>query len=176
MKKILLTLIVLGGFTLNSFAQTTDDETTIGSFSVGFEAGLPLSGVLSDASSYMIGGSLKYDYPLSTNTSLTFSGGLNYFAYKSSTKAALIALGLTQTGESFVPLKVGVKYFFDKAFYAEAQLGAAVSTEQNVSTSFIYAPGIGYKIGGGFDLGIRYEGWASGNSFSQAGARLAYTF
>jgi hypothetical protein len=175
MKKILLTLFVMGGFALNSFAQT-NETATVGNFSVGFEAGLPV-GDVSNTTSAIIGGSLKYDYPLDANMFLTFSGGLNYFSYKSSTKTALAAIGVYKSGESFVPLKVGVKYFFDGAFYGEAQLGAAISTEENVGTAFAYAPGIGYKIGGGIDLGIRYEGWSrGGGTVSQVGARLAYTF
>ena len=84
------------------------------------------------------------------------------------------------TGKSsfgFVPLKVGVKYYFDQGFFGEGQVGAAISTQSGGGTAFAYAPGIGYSFPGGFEAGVRYEGWSKdGGTTSQANLRLAFNF
>jgi hypothetical protein len=44
-------------------------------------------------------------------------------------------------------------------------------------TAFLYAPGIGYMLDGGFEAGVRYEGWSkSDGTISQIALRLAYNF
>jgi hypothetical protein len=172
MKKFLLALVLLSGAAFSSFAQTSKEG---GKFSIGLEAGLPV-GSYKDVSSFVIGGSLKYDHPIAENTFVTGSAGYNKFISKSDFK---------DIGYSFygIPVKVGVKYFFAESFYGEAQLGAAFTrasadnTPSSSKTAFAYAPGIGYSFGGGVDLGVRYEGWAiSGGTISQIAARLAYSF
>jgi hypothetical protein len=174
MKKVLLLLTVLCGLSISSFAQSSKDA---GKFSIGFEAGLPV-GDISDGFNFVIGGSLKYDHPIAENTFITGSVGYNKFLLKSEFK---------DSGVSFygIPVKVGIKYFFAESFYGEAQLGAAfmkagVNNEfgggSGSATAFAYSPGIGYVLGGGVDLGVRYEGWSKNGTTSQVAARLAYSF
>ena len=171
MKKVLLLLTVLCGLSISSFAQSSNER---GKFSIGFEAGLPL-GDVKTSSNLVIGGSLKYDHPIAENTFLTGSVGYNKFLMKSEFKDA---------GLSFyaIPVKVGIKYFFAPSFYGEGQLGAAFATAKveglgsGSTTAFAYSPGIGYVLGGGIDLGVRYEGWSKDGTTSQVSARLAYSF
>ena len=64
-----------------------------------------------------------------------------------------------------------------RAFFLEGQLGVVFSTESGGGSAFAYAPGIGYTFDGGFEAGVRYEGWPKdGFTTSQIGFRLAYRF
>lgn len=164
MKKLALILTVLCGLSVTSFAQSAKT-------SIGFEAGLPV-GDAKNVYDAVIGGSLKYDLPIATSTYFTISAGYSAFLTNDVTEAF--------TGKSsfgFVPVKAGIKYFFDQGFYGEGQLGAVFSTQNNGGTAFAYAPGIGYAFPGGFDLGARYEGWSKdGGTTGQATLRLAFNF
>jgi len=171
MKKILLAIALLGGAATRSFAQTTTTPTPAsGKFSIGVEAGLPV-GTTSDVSNFAIGGSLKYELPVSAGTFVSLSAGYTDFLYKSDIKAAI-----GKSGEGFIPVKAGLKYYFNAGFYGEGQLGAVFSTESGGGTGFAYAPGIGYSFSGGLDAGVRYEGWSHDGTTSQVALRLAYRF
>ena len=170
MKKILFTLALLGGFAVSSFAQSSNDG---GNFSIGFEAGLPV-GNASDFYNFAIGGSLKYEQPVASDVAVTITAGYTSFQGKTVT----VAPGLTGKVKAagFIPAKAGLKFNIADAFYGEAQLGAAFSTQSNGGTAFAYSPGIGYKFSDNVDLGVRYEGWSHNGTFSQIAARLAYSF
>ncbi|MDR6940499.1 outer membrane beta-barrel protein [Mucilaginibacter pocheonensis] len=173
MKKILLALAILGGTAFTSFAQTKSEDS--GKFSIGVEAGLPL-GDAKNNSSAIFGGSLKYELPIAPSTWFTISAGYNYFPYKSEIKDDLKALGIDKSGEGFIPVKAGIKYYIENGFFAEGQLGAAFGTSSGSGTAFAYSPGIGYTFDGGFEAGVRYEGWSKNGTISQVGLRLAYRF
>lgn len=167
MKKILLALFVLGVTACGSFAQSKSSDAA--RFSIGVDPGLPI-GDASNAYSFAIGGSLKYDMPIATGTFFNLSAGYTAFM----TKDALKQLG-AKSSYGFVPLKAGLKYYFTgEGFYGEAQLGAAFSTESGGGTAFAYAPGIGYTVDGGFDIGVRYEAWSHDGTVSQVALRLSY--
>jgi hypothetical protein len=175
MKKILLTLAVLGGVVLGSFAQSKSDGS--GKFSLGLEAGLPI-GSTSNGFSFVIGGSLKYDMPIADKTAFTVSAGYTSLIGKTMTSTLVgggtISFKVPSAG--FVPFKAGVKYWFADAFYGEAQAGAVFDTRSGGGVAFAYSPGIGYKFSDAVDLGIRYECWSHSGTVSQIGARLAYSF
>jgi hypothetical protein len=166
MKKILLALLILGGTAFATFAQSKDG----GKFSIGFEAGLPV-GDAHNVYSSVFGGSLKYELPIAESTFFTLSAGYNSFQVKSELKD----LGFEKS-DGAIPLKAGIKYYFDRGFFAEGQLGASFSTQSGGGTAFVYAPGIGYTFDGGFEAGVRYEGWSHNGTISQVGLRLAYRF
>jgi hypothetical protein len=170
MKKILFTLAVLGTAVLGSFAQTTKSSSSSSKFSIGFDAAVP-SGTASNLYNAGVGGSLKYEASIASNVLITFSAGYEAFLTKSEFKN----LGV-KSSFGFVPLKAGVKYYFDQGFFGEAQLGASISTESGGGTAFAYSPGIGYSFDGGFELGARYEAWSKNGTFGQFALRLAYRF
>jgi hypothetical protein len=171
MKKFLMTLALTGGVTLACLAQKAD----AGKFSIGIEPGMPV-GSARDVSTFTIGGSLKYDLPIASKTWFTVAAGYTYFPYKNDITVASIGYGNIGSGEGFVPLKAGLKYFLSDMFYAEGQVGAAFSTASGGGTSFAYAPGIGYQFDTRADLGIRYESFLTRNTTSQIALRLAYSF
>ncbi|RCH56695.1 hypothetical protein DJ568_02230 [Mucilaginibacter hurinus] len=163
MKKFLLALVVLTGAAFSASAQSEG-----GKFSIGVEAGLPV-GDLKTTSSFIIGGSLKYDQPVAESTFVTLSAGYSNIQGKT-------VGGFKYGNSSAIPVKAGLKYFFSEGFYGEAQAGAAFLSD-GAGTAFAYAPGVGYSFGGGVDLGVRYEAWTkSGATLSQIGLRLAYSF
>ncbi|MGF7038000.1 hypothetical protein [Mucilaginibacter lappiensis] len=165
MKKILLALVILGSTAFSSFAQSSKDG---GKFSIGVEGGLPLNGNVRSVFDYVIGGSLKYEIPVAQATFFTVSAGFNSFHAKSEFTNVSSA--------NWIPLKVGIKHYFEKGFFGEAQLGASIPTVSERSTRFAYSPGIGYTFDGGFEAGVRYEGWSNNGTISQLGLRLAYRF
>lgn len=169
MKKLLLCLAFLGFTAIAANAQSAKSDG--GKFSIGVDAGLPV-GDAHKVSNFAIGGSLKYDHPIADQLFLTGSAGYTRFLYKSEIKDAF---GVS--GEGFIPVKAGVKYYFDDAFFAEGQLGAAFSTESGGGTGFAYAPGVGYSFAGGLEAGVRYEGWShNGSTTSQVALRVAFRF
>lgn len=169
MKKVLLATLLFVGVAATSFAQDG------GKFSIGVDAGLPL-GDAKDVSSVFVGGSLKYDQPIAEKTAFTLTAGYSYLAYNDMGKAVSKLIGENKSGVGFIPVKAGIKYFFADAFYGEAQLGAAFSTQKGAGTAFAYSPGIGYKFSDVIDLGVRYEAWSKNGTTNQIAARLGFSF
>ena len=168
MKKVLLALAIIAGTAFTTFAQTKSGDS--GKFSIGVEGGLPL-GNIKNGYNFVLGGSVKYELPIAASTWFTVSAGYNSFHPKSEFKD----LGAESIG--FVPVKVGIKYYLEQGFFAEGQVGAAFGTKSGTGTAFAYSPGVGYTFDGGFEAGVRYEGFSkSGGTISQLGLRLAYRF
>lgn len=162
MKKVLLATLLFVGVAATSFAQDA------AKFSIGVEAGVPI-GSTSNAYSFVIGGSLKYDLPIAESTAFTISAGYSSFQGKT-------IAGFKIPAASFVPVKAGIKQYFSESFYGEAQVGAALSTQSGGGTAFAYSPGIGYKFSDAVDLGVRYEAWSKNGTVSQIGVRLGFSF
>lgn len=167
MKKVLFLLAVLGGLSATAFAQSSDKK---GHFTLGAEAGLPL-GTTGDFYSAVLGASLRYEYPVATSTYVTGSAGYNAFLTKSEYKN----FGF-KSSYGAIPVKAGLKHYFDGGFFGEGQLGAAFSTESGGGTAFVYAPGIGYTFAGGFEAGLRYEAWSDNGTIKQLGLRVGFKF
>lgn len=171
MKKLLFVFLLVAGASLSSFAQKSDR----GKFSVGLEGGLPV-GDASNISTFTIGGSLKYEQPIAQKLAATVSAGFIYFPYKTDVQLDITYLNPDNRGESFVPLKAGLKYWICSSFYGEGQIGAAIATNGG-GTYFAYAPGVGVKVSNNADIGVRYEGWThNGSTLGQVGLRIAYSF
>ncbi|WP_307289328.1 hypothetical protein [Pedobacter agri] len=153
------------------------------SISIGAEFGLP-SGNFVSLSGIGLGGSIKADFPISTEFALTVNGGImNFFGKRNQL--------INVKDLVYIPLKAGLKYQLGEHFYAEAQLGAGLSASSGQKTIFVWSPGIGnqFKMAGKnkLDLGIRYEGWTGKNETriiginntstkGFVGIRLAYVF
>jgi hypothetical protein len=179
MKKILLFSALLCAFSSKLFAQTsTASSSDAGRLSIGIDAGLPV-GNAHDAYSLAIGGDLKYSHPVSTNLSISLSGGYTEligkdFNYSYTNGSTSIALGGRVNNLGVVPVKVGIRYGTN-GFFGEAQFGAAFIS-QGGGTAFAYSPGIGYAFDGDFEMGVRYEGWERNGTTGQVALRLACSF
>ena len=170
MRRILLLAVLIVSAATASFAQTSkSSSSSSGKFSIGIDPGLPV-GSASDYSSFAIGGDLKYSIPAAENFDVSLSAGYSVF--------------LGKTIDSFklpnikgIPVKLAGRYNFNGpvGFFGEFGVGAAF-IQDGGGTAFVYAPGIGYAADGGFEAGIRYEGWSKNGTISQIALRLAYSF
>jgi hypothetical protein len=185
-KTILLTLIIISFFATNSFAQISNSDK----FSFGLESALPDLKFSDHYSSIAIGGSLKFDKYITGNLYLTGSAQYLYFPYNSTGKAFDELLAhehgpgipvdpeFTHNGDSFVTFMIGAKYYFSKKIYGEGQVGieAVGGTFYGNSGSLVFSPGFGYDVGGGFDVGLRYQGWTESSILKdQLTLRVAFS-
>ncbi|MFC4141446.1 hypothetical protein [Pedobacter mendelii] len=149
---------------------------------LGADAGFP-SGNFSGVSSIGVGASLKAEFPIASEFAITVNGGfINFFGKRN---YLLNIQDLT-----YAPVKGGLKYNISETFYAEGQLGAALSLNNKQKTLFAWSPGLGnlFKLSGKnmIDLSIRYEGWTgknenliflnTSNTKGFLGIRFAYVF
>ena len=171
MKKILLLLVVVSAFAYNSYAQTSKDAT--GKFSIGIDPGLPV-GDASNGSSFAIGGDLKYAMPVAQNFDVSLSAGFTTFIGKTVNSGGF---SVKYNNLNAIPVKIGGRYNFEgtNGFFGEFAFGAAF-IQDGVGTAFIYSPGVGYALDGGFEVGVRYEGWSKNGTVSQIGLRVGYNF
>lgn len=182
-----LALSLLSVFTISANAQdttpTTPKSVTYGSgikISVGADAGLPV-GNFSNGYSWSLGGSVQADFPiLRDQLYYTVNAGFNnVFADNTNLGPDL----------QLIPVKAGLKYFPIKHFYVQGEAGATFITNKtdagfSKSTSFVYAPQIGYEFATGaknsVDVGFKYENtgkfYDNGSSNGLLGLRVAYSF
>src|SRR5689334_12564085 len=120
MKKILLALVIIAGTAFTAAAQYQQPQVQPGDggkFSIGVDGGVPI-GHTTDISKVAIGGSLKYEIPVFENTLFTISAGYTNFLYKQHYKNLLKLAGKSKSGEGFIPVKVGAKYYIEQGFFA----------------------------------------------------------
>jgi hypothetical protein len=148
-KALLLVLALSAGIVFGGFAQSTN----VSKFNLGLDGALP-DGYMTKIFTAGIGGSLKYEYYFKNNIYFTLSGGYEAFSVKSKVQNANIP-----STYSYIPVKAGVKYYADKGFYLEGQIGEVAYAMHGGGHTFDYSPGLGYSFNSGFEIGLRYEGW-----------------
>ena len=125
---------------------------------IGPEINLP-SGNSTNQSPIGYGGYFKGEVGLSQKFSITASAGIASFLGKKFLNNRAETL-------SYLPLKVGLKYYTDEDFYFEGQSGASFQMNSNPKTAFAGSLGVGTfiknrKNSNQLDIGLRYEGWRS---------------
>jgi hypothetical protein len=180
-----ITLSLISAFALTSKAQDSKPAASnTGSgirLSIGPDAGLP-TGSFHNRYDWSIGGSIQADFPIvKDELNVIVNAGYNdFFAKKGVADAKDLQM---------IPVKAGLKFFPVHAFYIQGEAGASFLTNKKdvgatKSTTFVYAPQIGYLIplGGknAIDAGIR---WESNTKFVDGGStnnffalRVAYSF
>src|ERR1700750_2754393 len=99
MKKLILLLLLFYCFKIH--AQTTITKAV----GTAFELAIPSNGVYNIG----VGASVKGEVPIATPVSLRVTGGFTSMFYKSN----LFASSRTPGAAVFIPLKAGVKYYFN---------------------------------------------------------------
>lgn len=154
-------------FTTNVNAQSTQK------LGIGLTAGLPTS----DGYNFVGGLDLRYQFDIDKQLSIPVTAGYTHMFAKDITVGNTTFDGVDY---GYVPVKAGVKYFFNDSgsgVYGLAELGAGFGTKSGSGTSFVYSPAVGYAWSNGLDLGVKYEGLAqNGTSTGFFGLRLAYGF
>lgn len=181
MKKTLIILFAL-------FIAVTVNAQNI-NLSVGGELAMPM-GTFGDAAGIGFGGTVRGEYPI--NDQLVGIADVGYLMWGG--QEIDLGIGKISTDYSAIPIQVGAKYYFDKGFYALAQVGLHMFTFDATSTITIFGStstssastseskfgagvGAGYELplgGGALDINVKYQ-LVSGD-LSYLGARVAYKF
>ena len=165
MKKILTALFLVA----TAFSANAQSGKNV-KFSLGAELGVP-TGNLNTIYSVAVGATAQADIKIDTDAALTFNTGIIQFVGKHIPNTNTNTKFRSQT---FIPLLVGVKYYFTPMVYGSGQLGTSISTQENGGSTFTYIPGIGFKFDERIDLLVKYTGYSDdGGAF---GVRLGYTF
>lgn len=166
MKKLILLLLAF--YSIQLRAQSTTEVTK--AISAGFELAIPSNG----AYSVGVGASAKFEVPVVAPVSLTLTAGFTSMFYKSNYFDA----SNTPGAAVFVPLKAGLKYYFNKSVYAEGEAGTAIETNYAKQGLFAFSIGPGFIVPAGekngIDISFRYENWS--NQVRQTSIRFAYRF
>jgi hypothetical protein len=170
MKKVIITLFI--AFCASAtFAQ--------GRFSLGAEVALPM-GDFGDAVGLGVGGTVRYEAPISGNLNWTVTAGFISFMKKTQDTG----FGEVESSATAIPIQGGVKYYFTESFsgfYAQGEVGVHMFKvkfdgdfgEGDASeTEVSFAPGVGYHLGN-IDVSARYQIAGDGDYL---GIRLAYVF
>jgi predicted porin len=170
MQKILLTFIIIVA-AVTARAQTGGEQRRATALSIGAELNIP------QRSRFNIGygASVKFELPVVDAFSFTLTGGVHQFHMKG------ILEDVSNGNDTFIPLKAGVKYYFDPRFYTEGELGTVIYHNDAIDQNrFTYAIGTGFLLPlnnskNMVDVGLRYEQWSQ-NRLQQFGIRVAYRF
>jgi hypothetical protein len=155
---------------------TTNANAQMPKLGIGIDAGIPTT----DQYNFTLGGDARLQFDVANQLSIPVTVGYTHFFAKDD-------LAEAKQDYAFIPVKAGVKYFFDESgsgLYGLAELGAAFGVSDEAKTGFIYSPAIGYAWSSGIDLGIKYEGISTARNetavydknVSQIAIRLAYGF
>jgi len=178
MKKQLLILSAL--FLLLSLTVRAQDKKEIKGkkfkVSLGLDAVLP-TGSLGTAYGFGGGLSLRFLYKITPEFGATFTTGFDVFPPKN-----LNSLNSNSKATLNMPFKLGGRFMFSDNFYGIMEVGSTHSIyyykgignnlAHTSGNSFTYAPGIGLLLGG-FDVGLRYEGYGSAGFL---GLRMGFFF
>lgn len=186
MKKIILSLVVISSAFI---AQAQADKkssvktNTPFRFSIGLETAVPV-GKFGDAYSFGIGGSAMGIYQVDADLGLTLNAGfIRYSGKDYSYNVGPLVYTVKDQALTVIPIMAGIRYSFSPQFYGSAQLGTGIFTKDKdnanskTSSTFAYAPGIGYKFTDNFDAELKYQGYSKSSiTNSSIGLRVAYTF
>lgn len=154
------------------FTTNVNAQTKLG---IGVNVGAP-TGDASDAYNVALGIDARLQFDVSKQISIPVTTGYTRFMGKSD----YYGNGMDAPDFGFIPVKTGVKVFFDESgsgLYGLAELGAAFGTNKGSGTSFIYSPALGYSWSSGLDLGVKYEAMSKNSlTTGQVALRIAYGF
>ncbi len=179
MKQFLLSFSLLACLSFCAVAQQQDSKIKL---SVGGEYLIAVG----NSAEYLgagYGASLQGEYTILPKLNLTASAAyISLAASKLYKEIYEPWYGAKIPNSVYYPVKAGAKYYLHKNFYAAAEAGASITTEEGRETSFAYAGGIGGSFAisakSSIDIGVRYETWAlsinSKDTF--VGVRAAYRF
>ncbi len=170
MKKLLVFTAMMVGLTSIGYAQKDGFK-----FSVGAELGLA-TGSFKNSHSVGIGGSAQVEVPLQERLNAVAYGGILVYNGKSIAGQS----NAKYTGQTIIPVRIGVKYFLAGGVYGAFQTGLGFLGNYYSGTAFAYSPQVGYefktKSDKAIDATFKYDGYSKNGSFGMYGIRLAYIF
>lgn len=170
MKKLLACTALAMASSLMVMAQNKADLR----FSIGPELDFA-TGTFSNTHSVGIGATVQAEKFIQQNLYGTGTIGIVIFNGKS-----IGGTNVKFTGQTIIPLKIGVKYFLAGGLYGAAQIGAGFLSNFAKGTAFAYTPQLGYefqtKTGRAADIAIKYDGYSKNGTIGALGLRVAYIF
>ena len=137
---------------------------------IGLEAGIP-TGNANTVSNFELGGTARLQYDASAHFAWTLTSG-----YYNMFGKDISGTGVKYQSLGIVPVKLGIKTFFDSNLYFGAEAGAGFETITGGNTKLILAPTLGFA-NKTWDVGVRYENFSGqSNNYGLVGLRLAYAF
>lgn len=134
--------------------------------SIGLNAGGPNSGYR-----FLVAPDLRYQFSVTKHFTVPLTVGYTQL------KPNFITQEKGATTYQFIPVKAGLKYFFNDngtGAYGLLEAGAAFNTQSNGQTAFVFSPAIGYAWNNGLDLAAKYEGYSATGNMHYIGIRLGY--
>ncbi|MGI4729244.1 MAG: hypothetical protein ACRYGB_11785 [Janthinobacterium lividum] len=175
---VMAAMLILA-FSTQTHAQTVykkkvaKDSKNVFRMGLGLEGGYPTK----NFSRFELGGTLRLQYDLASNLSLTLTPGYYHFFDRNVYGQPTDKGTYYNTGLNMIPVKAGVKSFFAPNFYISAEAGAGFELNHAQETKLILSPGIGFASNSGIDLGLRYENFSGNHSnYGIIGLRVAYGF
>ena len=139
-------------------------DTHIG---IGLSLGIPTN--------YIFNLAMEGDIRLQKDFSAYVSGLLNIGYTNFLRSDNTVILNEFRGDIGFLPVKAGAKVFPLEKLYISGEAGMAFATHKNQSSSFVYAPGVGYQFNSGLDLGLRYESFTQ-SKVAKVALKIAYGF
>lgn len=188
-KQISTVVLLVGSalmFNVQAQTQAQTSEPSRFNLSVGPEIGVPV-GDLSDRYDWSLGGSVQLEYNFENRLGLTLNTGVyNLFA---DDKGYVLDENKYTKDLQVLPVNLGIKYFLVGGLFIQGEAGASFLLNKkdggyDKSTSFTYAPQVGYRFDMGnnqfLDAGVKWLGSTKysdhGSSNNMLGLRLAYGF
>lgn len=173
MKRSLICLLLAATFHYTK-AQTASDapDPVRPRFNADLELSVP-GGQYGSQFGIGFGGALGLDVPVTRSFYATGAAGVMSF-YRGGKPDPVDT-------RSYVPLKLGGKYYFNSMLYGQMELGTALGIQQGAGTAFIMTPGVGmsYHITekAAINAGVRFETWnREGGNINQLTFKLGYQF
>ncbi len=166
MKKIFLSIVLISLFSINSHKAIAQKEWRMGISAI---PGVATNG----GYGFVFGSDVRLQKGIANNMSFIFTTGITEFFKKG-----------TVAGMGYIPVKPGVKYFFDKNVYAGGEVGIGFGLVKGSGRSFIWSPTIGLSFKT-VDISIKYEDasdfkfvkdYTNNNYCKQFALRIAYGF
>jgi hypothetical protein len=164
----LIALLTFLSLSLRSSAQFIPDTARM---AVGMDVGLPVASI-SGRYALSLGGSIRFDYPISKHGYVTAGVGYDVFLLGDgalTTQQAILNVPIQPL--QTMAFKLGYKYYFLKSLYIQGEAGQTLLVNKNAvyatsSYAFTFAPQIGALIKmkrshNYVDAGVRYEGVSS---------------
>lgn len=111
---------------------------------------------------YVVGGDVMLNFEISEKLLFTTDVAFSNFAIKGRRDA------------TFIPVKLGLKYFMKDKLYLMPEIGTAVRLSKVKKPDYVFALGIGYALED-LDFSLRYEDYTEFDG-SQLSLRIAYSF
>lgn len=134
--------------------------------------GLNVGAATSDKYELAIGGDVRLQFDLTKQLSLPVTTGYTHITTGGGAS--------TPNDFGYIPVKAGLKYFFDatgSGLYGLGEAGAAIGVTKDAGTSLLLSPAVGYSWSNGLDLSVKYEGMPRTlKNTDHIALRIAYGF